>query len=215
MTHDGYFWEAFRLKRIAKAFLKKTLPEETLERLDLDGLEVEKNDLVDKFFKKTVADVIYRVPIKNTDGHVNFLLSSNINSYTDHLTIFQIWGYLYLICRLVYKAAKDRKNVGAEFLLPPVVAIILHHGRSGFKGETELADLFWQLPGIRTFLPHLRAILFDLNEIDDDDQALNDPETPEFRGVMMVLKCIFRRDVGIKISDVLEETKPFSNDPAM
>jgi hypothetical protein len=95
------------------------------------------------------------------------------------------------------------------------VAIIIHHGDTRFQGATELADLFFPLPGLEQYLPRLRVILFDLTAIADDDPILNDPEVPELKVVLMVLKTIFRHDgeVALTLSDVLRELKPYSDDP--
>lgn len=215
IDHDGYFWEAFRAERLAKAFLKKVLPKETLARLDLNRLTVERRHLTDELFKKTIADTVYKVPIKGTKRHVDFFVIVEHKSFQDFLTIFQLWGYVYRICRQEFQAATDREEVKAGYRLPPVVAIIVHHGKSKFQGKTELAELFVQLPGLEDHLPKLQAILFDLNLIDDDGPVLNDPETPELRVVLMVMKLVFRRDAALKFKDVLEALKPISDDPAM
>ena len=213
LTHDGYFREGFQIKRLAKAFLKKALPKRTIRRLDLDGLTVEERHLTDELFKDKVADVIYRVPIKGTKEYVNFFVIVEHKSRQDWLTIFQLWCYVYLICRRAFQATDDRKKVKENYRLPPVIAIIVYHGIGNFRGKTELADLFLQLPGLDEYLPRMKAILFDLNEIADDDPILNDPESPELRVVLMAMKVIFRRDVATKVSDVIRELKLLSDDP--
>jgi DNA recombination-dependent growth factor C len=38
---------------------------------------------------------------------------------------------------------------------------------------------------------------------------------PELKVVLMVLKTVFRKDVALKVTDVLRELKPHSDDPAM
>jgi hypothetical protein len=166
-------------------------------------------------FKDTAADVIYRVPIKKTTSHVNFFAVIEHKSFQDPLTIFQLWGYVFRICLRELRAAEKRGEVDANYRLPPVVAIIIHHGDTRFQGVTELADLFFPLPGLEQYFPRLRVILFDLSAIADDDPILNDPEVPELKVVLMVLKTIFRYDgeVALTLGDVLRELKPFSDDP--
>ena len=99
LTHDGYFREAFQIKRFAIAFLKKKLPKETLACLDLKELTAERRDTTDELFKGVVADVTYRVPIKGTKECVNFFIVVEHKSRQDFLTIFQLWCYVYHICR--------------------------------------------------------------------------------------------------------------------
>jgi hypothetical protein len=215
LTHDGYFRETFQTQRIATAILRKALPTETIASIDLDGLTVEERSLGDDMFKDSAADVIYKVPIKKTAGHVNFFTVIEHKSYQDLLTIFQLWGYVFRICLRELRAAEKRGEVDADYRLPPVVAIIIHHGDTRFQGVTELAELFYPLPGLEQYLPRLRVILFDLSAIADDDPILNDPEVPELKVVLMVLKTIFRYDgeVALTLSDVLCALKPYSDDP--
>ena len=213
ITHDRYFREVFQMKRIAQAFLKKGLPKKTIEVLDLEGLTVDERYLTDDMFKERTADVIYQVPVKGTEEHVNFFVVVEHKSATYFWTLFQLWGYVYRICLREFRAAEDRGEVKAGYRLPPVIAIIVHHGDSRFRGETELMELFVSLPGLEDYLPKLQAILFDLSTIADDDPILNDPEVPELRVVLLVLKTIFRSEVPLTLEDVLRELKPHSDDP--
>lgn len=213
LDHDGYFRETFEMTRIGRAFLKKVLPPETLARLNLKKLTVEKRHFKDELFKDKIADVVYRVPVKETGKHVDFFVILEHKSYSDNLVIFQLWCYIFHLCRLIFQLAKDKKELKSDFKFPPVIVIIVHHGRSQFRGVTELAKLFFSIPGLEKYLPQLRAILFDLNDIPDDDPRLNDQEVPEFRVVVMVLKIIFRKNAASTLKQVLEELKPYSDDP--
>jgi hypothetical protein len=211
LTHDGYFRETFQVRRIARGILKKGLPAGTLDYLDLDGLTVEDRHLSDDMFKDTVADVIYRVPIRNSTRHVHFFVIVEHKSYSEPLTIFQLWGYSYRLCLRELREAEKRGEVGADYQLPPVMVMIIHHGDARFQGKTELAEVFYPLPGLETYYPRLQAFLFDLSTIADNDPILNDPEVPELRVVLMVLKTIFRHDVPLTLNDVLRELKPHSD----
>ena len=215
LTHDGYFRETFQVKRIAKAALKKVLPKATLQYLDFEGLTVEERKKSDDVFKELTADVIYKVPVREAQEHVNFFVLMEHKSFQDYQTIFQLWGYVYRICFQEFLAAMDRGESKAKYRLPPIVAIIVYHGETAFKGATELAEMFVTLPGLEPHLPRLQAVLFDLSSIDDDDPILNDPEVPELKVVFMVLKTVFRKDVVMKVKDVLRELKPYSDDPVM
>ena len=215
LTHDGYFQETFQIKRFARAFLGKVLPKATLALLNLKKLTFEKREMTDELFKGVVADIVYRVPIKGTKEYVNFFVVIEHKSRQDFLTIFQLWCYVHHVCRREFLAAKKQGKTNTDYRLPPVIAIILYHGESKFQGKTELSDLFAPLPGLEKYLPKLQAILVDLSTIDDDDPLMNDPEVPELRVVLMVLKMVFRRDIVPKIKEVLQELKPYSDDPTM
>jgi hypothetical protein len=104
--------------------------------------------------------------------------------------------------------------VPADYRLPPVIAINLHHGESRFTGKTELSELFAELPGIEKYLPKLQAVLFDLSAISDDDVP-EDPEVPELKLVLMALKIVFRKDANTTITAIIEELKAASADPLL
>ena len=217
LTHDDYFREGFEIKRVAVAFLKKKLPKKTLDCLDLEKLVIESRHLIDEVFKKTFTDVMYRVPIKGTKGkkHVNFFVIIEHKSRQDYLTIFQLWGYVHRVCRREFLATPKRDREKVNYRLPPVIAIIVYHGESQFRGKTELSELFAPLPGLENYLPKLQAILVDLSTIDDDDPLMNDPEVPELRMILMTLKVIFRKDAAMKVKEVIEALRPYSDDPDM
>jgi hypothetical protein len=133
-------------------------------------------------------------------------------SFNDFWTILQLWGYVCHVIRREFKNADDAGQANADYRLPPVIAIIVHHGDSKFTGKTELSELFLQLPGIDKYLPKLQAILFDLSVISDDDIP-DDPEVPELKLTLTALQTVFRRDVSTKITTILEELKPPSGNP--
>jgi hypothetical protein len=215
LDHNGFFTNTFQMKRLAKGFLRVTLPGKLRKHLDLDGLTIEPTHLTDDVFTDRYADVIYRVPIKGTGHHVDFFVILEHKSYNDLWTIFQLWQYVALVCRLGFKTANEENRVNANYRLPPVIAIILHHGESRFTGKTELSELFLQLPEIEKYLPKLQAVLFDLNAIEDDDVPFA-PEVPELKLVLTALKVVFRKDVTTKITEIFEELKPLTdNDPVI
>jgi hypothetical protein len=104
--------------------------------------------------------------------------------------------------------------VPADYRLPPVISIILHHGESRFTGKTELSELFVELPGIEKYLPKLQAVLFDLSAIPDENVP-EDTEAPELKLVLMALKIVFRKDANTTITAIIEELKAASADPLL
>jgi hypothetical protein len=92
------------------------------------------------------------------------------------------------------------------------MAIIIHHGETRFTGSVELDELFYDLPEIRDFLPKMKAILVDLSVM-EESAVPSDPNVPELKAVLMILKVIFSKEVGVKAKEVFEELKPYSDDP--
>ena len=214
MTHDRFFAETFKTKRLAKGFLRRTLPVILLDCLDLDGLTTEPRHLTDEQFREFITDVVYRVPIKGTDQYADFFVFLEHKSFNDGWTIFQLWIYVVFVCLQEYRKAELEGRLSADYRLPPVFAIIVHHGETRFTAATELSEMFAPLPGIEPYLPKFRAVLFDLNTIPDDEVA-DDPDAPELKLVLMALKTVFRKDVSTKVKTILEELGPVSDDPLL
>ena len=214
LDHDGFFTNTFQMKRLAKGFLRIALPGDLRECLDLDGLTIESTHLIDDVFTDRYADVIYRVPVKDTEHHIDFFVILEHKSFNDFWTIFQLWQYVALVLRNEFRVANKEDRVNADYRLPPVIAIIVHHGESRFTGKTELSELFLQLPGIDKYLPKLQAVLFDLSAMADNDIP-HDPDVPELKLVLTALKVVFRKDVTTKITEILEELKPLTDDPVI
>lgn len=187
VRHNDYFNEAFSNPKVAKPFMRHVLPQEALDELDLDRLTVcSQRDLKDDRLFPKQADVIYDIPRRDGQGSVGIYVILEHKSYTIRMAIFQLWVYACLICRMfVLKMGKKAKT------LPPIITIIIHHGRSRFTGPVELQELFPIVSGLVRFYPRFRALLFDLNVIPDDHPILNDPTAPELRVVIAAMKLVF------------------------
>ncbi|MDR3111031.1 MAG: Rpn family recombination-promoting nuclease/putative transposase [Planctomycetaceae bacterium] len=168
--------------------------------------------MFDVMFKETRADVVYRVPIKGSAAHIDFFVILEHKSFDDFWTIFQAFCYVARICEREFNTAKDSEGVNKSYRLPPVIAIIIHHGETRFTGSVELGELFYDLTEIRDFLPKMKAILVDLN-IMEESAVPSDPNVPELKAVLMILKVIFSKEVGVKAKEIFEELKPYSDEP--
>ena len=215
IQHSTFFEETFQMPTLAVAFLKHFLPPETLERLNLEKLVVVKEKFRDGEFRETRPDVVYEVPIIGAKGRVRIHIILEHKSTDDHSAIYQISKYVGQKCvqdvekRLTNsKTKKPPKN----FQLAPVIPIIIHHGYSPFTGKTQLAELFYPLPGVERYLPHQEAMLIDLSAI-EDDQLPRDPNAPELHVVLLMMKVIFSKSktyLKRNFRAILRELEPYS-----
>ena len=114
LTHDRFFTETFKTKRLAQGFLRRTLPAVLLDCLDLDGLTAEPRHLTDNVFQEFITDVVYRVPIKETDQYADFFVFLEHKSFNDRWTIFQLWVYIVFICLQEYWKAEHEGRLTAD-----------------------------------------------------------------------------------------------------
>jgi hypothetical protein len=162
--------------------------------------------------------MVYVVPIRGAGSHIRFYTVIEHKASDDHSAIYQVWKYVCQLCvqdverRLTDKETKNRKAWPKNFRLSPVIPIILHHDSTPFTGEIQLADLFYQIPGVKEYLPHLKAILVDLATI-EEGKLPRDPNAPELHVVLLIMKVVFSKDpktIKSKFREILKELKPYS-----
>ena len=221
VQHNTFFEETFGMPGFGVAFLKKMLPKELKKHLEIEKLTVEKPKYRDKYFRETRPDMVYVVPIRGTGDHIRFYIVIEHKASDDHSAIYQVWKYICQLCvqdvrkRLTDTETKKRKAWPKNFRLSPVIPIILHHDNKPFTGKTQLADLFYHLPGAEKYLPRLQAILVDLSVI-EENKLPRDPNAPELHVVLLIMKAIFsksRSTLKNKFKEILKELQPYSQVP--
>ena len=71
--HDKFFKRFFRYKEITKDFLENYLPPTIREMVDLDTINLEESNHIDKELKETFSDMLFRVDINGKEGYLYFL----------------------------------------------------------------------------------------------------------------------------------------------
>jgi len=212
LTHDKLFREVFQWLGLAKAFLRLVLSAPILAKLDLDRLTVEPRDFLSVLFKETRADVIYKVPILGCEESLRIYIILEHKSFNDFFAIFQADGYADQISLNEYQKASDEKRLNADFRLSPVLVIIFHHGERPFTGPIDVAGVYNDFGILGDYIPHRRAMLFDLSTLSESDLPDN-PETPELYAVLRIMQVIFSTDLSVRIRELLERLKPYSEIP--
>jgi hypothetical protein len=110
LNHDEFFTGTFKQKRLAKAFLRIMLPGELLACLDLDGLTAEPRHITDDVFKQLVADVVYRVPIKGTDKHIDFFVIRLFRDCRTQKLQRRLDDFPTVVLRIVYRPTRVQEG---------------------------------------------------------------------------------------------------------
>jgi len=211
-THDMLFREVFEWLGVAKAFLRLVLSAPILAKLDLDRLTIEPRDFLSVIFKETRADVIYKVPILGSEENLRIYIILEHKSFNDFFAIFQADGYAGQISQNEYNQAVDEKRLNADFRLSPVLVIIFHHGEHPFTGPTNVSGVYNDFGILGDYIPHRRAMLFDLSRLSELDLP-DDPDAPELFVVLRIMQVIFSLDISTKVKEVLERLEPLSTIP--
>ncbi|MDR1383543.1 MAG: Rpn family recombination-promoting nuclease/putative transposase [Planctomycetaceae bacterium] len=221
ITRNTFFEETLGIITLSVAFLKSYLPRKIQRKLNFEKLNFEKIQFRSGgAFGESQPDIVYRVPTLKEDHVVHIHVIIEYNSFDDQGTIFQLHDYVNQLCseevraNLIDPKTKKRKKWTQQFLLSPVIPIILYYGEKPFTGKTEYADLInvKGIEEIRTYQPRLRAILVDLTFI-ADAQLPRNPDAPKLYVILQIMKIIFskiRTMLKKRFCEILDELKPYS-----
>lgn len=158
--HDTLFKEVFCRPDQAAALLRHALPPAISRRIRWDRLELQDSS-VRVQHGELRADLLYRAPAP--PGLSPFLLLEH-KSGPDPATCYQLLGYVAGIWHR--HQVRRRRRVVA---LPAVFAVVVLHGRRGWRRGRKLADLIdwpWPAPDC---MPSLPIFVLDLTRRSGDD----------------------------------------------
>jgi len=190
--HDQLVAKFFEDTTLAQELLRQFLPAEPLEQFHLEGLEPIKNSFVDEELRRSYCDLCYKIPLRaaagdsRVEGIVYVLIEHK--SESDPFAPFQLLRYMVRIYE--QESAKARHHPG--FRLPPIIPMVLHHGRTEFRGPVDFQSLVAPVPGLESYVPKFSCVLVDLmaippEELPDSDERLY--------AVLSVMQSIFGEDL--------------------
>ncbi len=184
----------------ARSFFSEYLPGEIKDLLDLDSLEYMKEKFVDETLAQYYSDFLYKVNFKgNIDGFIFLLLEHK--SWPERFTSFQALKYIVHAWDL-YLANHDN----AKFL-PPVIPLVLYHGKSKWNLGTRFSKLF-NTPGpLRVFIPDFNFLLLDISHEPDE----NIKGEPLLQILLKTLKYVFKPDIKDKLREIIQLFEEIKN----
>jgi predicted transposase/invertase (TIGR01784 family) len=158
--HDLFFREAFSRIEIAHDFIENYLPGEVVATLDLDTLELQKDSFVDPDLREHFSDLLYQVRLRDgSEANVYFLLEHK--SSPDVQVAFQLLRYMV---RIWERAQREKVKP-----LPPVIPIVVYHGREKWQVSENFNGLFEGTEALRPYWPDFRYELQDLSRLEEND----------------------------------------------
>ena len=161
--HDALFRQVFSEPRFAREELRAVLPPDLVADVDWPSLELLPGRLPDLELEEGHVDVLYRVRIGDRRAFLHLILEHK--STADPWTVFQVFGYAMRILRS-HRRRHPRANK-----LPAVIAVVVHHSRTGWSGPTDLAELLDVDPAwsdeLVDLLPRFRILVDDLTRVSD------------------------------------------------
>jgi predicted transposase YdaD len=183
--HDALFWQVFSDPRHAAGELRSLLPPAVQRLVDWDTLRLLPGSFKDLEHGDQHADLLFAVDIGFRPALLYLLCEHK--SRADRWSPFQVLRYLV---RILERFRRENPNAQA---LPPVIAMVVHHGPKGWRSSVQLIDLFdlddLTRPALAPLLPDLRVLVDDLPATTPDTLAAR-PLTPIARLALLALQQI-------------------------
>ncbi|MDL1968890.1 MAG: Rpn family recombination-promoting nuclease/putative transposase [Deltaproteobacteria bacterium] len=159
--HDRFFKEVLSRKEVAKDFILHYLPADIVALLDVDSLEIRKDSFVDKELLERFSDLLYAVNLKDKGSAYVYMLFEH-KSFSDPLISLQLLRYMARIWVQALKEGKARP-------LPPIIPLVIYHGKVKWKIGLEFCNLFDLPEGFENFVPNFQYMLCDLSSYSDEE----------------------------------------------
>ena len=179
-SHDRFFKQLFSGKEEVSEFVAKTFPPELAKKLNLETLELDKTEYVDKELKTSFSDIVYNC-VYSKDTQVKISLLFEHKSYPESYPHFQLLGYMLKIWQT---QIKQKQN------LTPVIPIIFYHGEKKWS-QKPFDKYFEGLDEIlQKFIPAFDYQIIDTSTYTDEQiQQLFD--SLELQIGMLIMKNIY------------------------
>jgi predicted transposase/invertase (TIGR01784 family) len=204
--HDTFFKQTFSQPEVIHNFLVEYLPPEVATALNLDGLELQKDSFVDSQLQEHFSDLLYKCPLvgeETAEAFVYLLLEHK--SSPEKLTPLQLLGYMVQIWQSVTRQGKDE--------LPPIIPMVIYHGRSRWRVVEDFAGLFKGPESLRPYWPAFRYQLYDLGRYSREElrgmawnriiylilKHIRDPDFPEkFPGILRLFQELSNAETAVE-----------------
>ncbi|NBD36083.1 MAG: Rpn family recombination-promoting nuclease/putative transposase [Chloroflexi bacterium] len=162
--HDHFFRETFSRQDITRDFLTHYLPTEIREHLDLGVLQTVKDTFVDEDLRDHFTDLLYRTRLRDEsvsgekDEAYVYLLFEH-KSYPEPWVAFQLLRYIVRI----WEHRLNQHTSGKPVCLPPIIPMVLYHGKTGWHVDTRLHGLVDAPDALLPYIPDFRYAVYDFS----------------------------------------------------
>ena len=198
--HDSVVQRFLRETTTVKSFFTEYLPADITARLDLRTLKYVRDKFVDTAMEKYFSDYLYKVKFKDyKDGFIFLLLEHK--SWAYRFTGFQVLKYIVQIWDQ-YLADNEKAKY-----LPPVIPMVLYHGKGKWNLDTHFSVLFKNPETISEYIPEFRYLLLDISHSPDEEIK----GRAVLKILLMSLKYIFKPQLKNKLREIFELFKKIKN----
>lgn len=214
--HDKFFKDTFSRPEVIRDFLRTYLPK-IAELADLRSLELTKDSFVDKELRDHFSDLIWKVRLRKGKKEAFFYFLLEHKSYADYLVAFQVLRYMVMIWeQAVRKHEEERKKRKKEgrnsprLRLPPVIPVVIYHGRTTWNISRNFRSLFDMHQELEDCIPDFRYLLYDISHRSDDRITGGDM----LRAGLLIMKYIFREELAERLPGILAPLRRITKEQA-
>ncbi len=179
-SHDKFFKELFSKREEVSEFVSKTLPKQLVEKLNLEKLELDKTEYIDKKLKTSFSDIVYNC-VYGKDTKIKITLLFEHKSYPESYPHFQLLGYMLNIWQT---------QINQKQNLTPIIPIIFYHGERKWT-QKPLEKYFENLDEtLQKFIPEFDYQLIDTSTY-TDQQIKELFESLELQIGLLIMKNIY------------------------
>jgi len=166
-------------------------------------MERQNDSFLDEQLKAHYTDVLYKIPLRGTNENIVVFILVEHKTASERWTMFQVLRYVVQIWQREYKEAEDTEKF-ADFILPPVLPIIVYHGEKKYSAAIRLGKLIRPVSGFERYMLDFEGMLVDLTQIDENGL----PEDLELYCVLAVMQAVFREDVADRMLKIYRKLRP-------
>ncbi|AXR59520.1 Rpn family recombination-promoting nuclease/putative transposase [Leptospira mayottensis] len=183
--HDRLIRETLQDKEDAILFFKNSLPENVIELLDLNELELTQSSFISESLKEEQTDLLFQIPLKSGKKTNVYLLFEH-KSYLDEAVFSQLLGYISAIYKSQFRTDKKYSVV---------IPFIFYHGERSWTLGNSFQDRFILSKNeeevFRKYIPDFELEFFDLSKVD-----LSRLESITLRVILGVVQKIWEGDTS-------------------
>ncbi|MEW6381744.1 MAG: Rpn family recombination-promoting nuclease/putative transposase [bacterium] len=163
--HDAFVKEVLSRKENARDFFSNYLPDRIRALIDLDSLDICKDSFIEQELREYFSDLLYCLKLSGDQveqpGYLYLLLEHK--STPQHWIAFHLLRYQVKIWELYLKQNKKVRK------LPPVIPMVLYHGRTRWRVSTRFFDIILNSrEELRVFIPDFSYLVYDFSPYGKD-----------------------------------------------
>ena len=198
--HDALFRHSMSSDDNVRSLIRLMLPADAVAGMDLSAMRREEGTFVDETLRGRQTDLLVSVPTGRTDdaARVWIYVLADHKSDVDRMMARQLFTYVDRIWQRVGTTVVDGRRV-----LPPVVPIVLYHGRRRWTAPRDIGDLVATVDGLEAFRPSLPIHVWDVWNDPEPDWR---PEDDRLRGFVGWLKYGRTPELPSRMPELLRRT---------